>query len=158
MARVDVMVVEDEAIVAKDIQRQLTRFGYGVAALASSGEEAVEKAAQVHPDLVLMDIRLKGELDGIQATQEIRRQSDIPVVYLTAYADEQTAERAKATEPNGYLLKPFEGRELQMAIEIAVQRHRSGRDLKEHLFATLRCRGAHYRSLGCHCNEVPNMV
>lgn len=139
MAKLDVMVVEDEAIVAKDIQHRLTRLGYGIAALASSGEEAVEQAAKTHPDLVLMDIRLKGKIDGIEAAESIRDRFDVPVVFLTAHADDDTLQRAKATEPSGYLLKPFEGRELQMAIEIAVQKSQSGRAFKEHLCATLRC-------------------
>ena len=91
--------------------------------MASYGNEAVEKAAEMRPDLVLMDIRLKGAMNGVEAAQEIRARFDIPVVYLTALADENTLQRAKVTEPCGYISKPFGERELQAAIEIALQRH-----------------------------------
>jgi CheY-like chemotaxis protein len=86
MANAKILVVEDEAIVAKDLQYRLTKFGYTVPAIASSGEEAINKAVEISPDLVLMDIRLKGSMDGIEAAQEIYKRLDIPVIYLTAYA------------------------------------------------------------------------
>ncbi|BAY10496.1 hybrid sensor histidine kinase/response regulator [Calothrix sp. NIES-2098] len=130
MSNAKVLVVEDEAIVAKDLKNRLTRFGYIVPAIASSGREAINKALEFAPDLVLMDIRLKGEMDGIEAAQEIHRQLDIPVIYLTAYADDRTLERAKVTEPFGYLLKPFKERELQTNIEIALTKHKLEKELK----------------------------
>ena len=124
MGQTQILVVEDENIVAKDLQQTLRPLGYGVPMIASSGEEAIEKAAATRPDLVLMDIKLKGRLDGVAAAEEISDRLDIPVVYLTAYADEQTLRRAKLTEPFGYLVKPFDERSLHAAIEVALHRHR----------------------------------
>lgn len=124
MGHTQILVVEDENIVAKDLQQTLRMLGYGVPVIASSGEEAIEKATATHPDLVLMDVRLKGRLDGVAAAEQISDRLDIPVVYLTAYADEQTLGRAKATEPFGYLLKPFDERSLHAAIQVALHRHR----------------------------------
>jgi len=131
MANAQILVVEDNKIVAKDAQNRLNRSGYGVTAVVSSGEEAIQKAAEMHPDLVLMDVVLKGDMDGVEAAQHIRTQLDIPVVYLTAYADEDTLQRAKVTEPFGYVLKPFEDRELYTAIEMALYKHRMERKLRE---------------------------
>ncbi len=125
MANAQVLVVEDASIIAKDIQDMLRRLGYAVSAVASSGEEAVQKAAETHPDLVLMDIVLKGDMDGVEAAQQIRDRFHIPVVYLTAYADEDTLQRAKITEPFGLILKPFEERELHAAIEMALYKHKA---------------------------------
>ncbi|MFN6560928.1 MAG: response regulator [Nostoc sp. ChiSLP01] len=130
MTNVKILVVEDEAIVAKDLQSRLSKFGYAVPAIASSGEEAINKAIQTSPDLVLMDIRLKGNMDGIEAAQEISRQLDIPIIYLTAYADDTTLQRAKITEPFGYLLKPFKEKELQTNIEITLVKHGLEKQLK----------------------------
>ncbi len=124
MANANVLVVEDENIVARDILAMLKGLGYGVAAVAASGEEAIEKATSRQPDVVLMDIVLKGRIDGVQAAQHIRDHLHIPVIYLTAYADEDTLQRAKVTEPFGYILKPFEERELHIAIELALYRHK----------------------------------
>lgn len=117
-----VLVVEDEHLVALDIGLRLGRMGHDVT-IAYSGEEAVEIASSTPFDLVLMDIKLKGELDGIDAAAQIRGAHDVPVIYLTAYADNRTLERARETEPYAYVLKPFQERELKAAIELAVQRH-----------------------------------
>ncbi|OUL36218.1 hybrid sensor histidine kinase/response regulator [Nostoc sp. T09] len=130
MTNAKILVVEDEAIVAKDLRNRLTRFGYMVPGVASSGQDAINKALEFCPDLVLMDIRLKGEMDGVEAAQEIHKHLDIPIIYLTAYADDNTLERAKVTEPFGYLLKPFKERELQTNIEIALTKHRLEKELK----------------------------
>ena len=126
-----ILVVEDESIVAMDIKHRLESMGYIVPAITSSGEEAVEKAAETNPDLVLMDIVLKGEIDGIDAAQQIKDNFDIPVVYLTAYSDERTLKRAKITGPFGYIIKPFEDRELHSAIEVALYKHEMESKLKE---------------------------
>jgi PAS domain S-box-containing protein len=126
-----ILVVEDESIVAMDIKHRLESMGYLVPAITSSGEEAVEKAAETIPDLVLMDIVLKGEMDGIDAAQQIKDSLDIPVVYLTAYSDERTLKRAKITGPFGYIIKPFEDRELHSAIEVALYKHEMESKLKE---------------------------
>jgi PAS domain S-box-containing protein len=144
MAKAQILIVEDDSIVVMELQDRLQSLGYGVAAVASSGKEAIEKAAETHPDLVLMDIRLKGAMNGIEAAKEIRACFDIPVVYLTAYADENTLQRAKATEPYGYILKPFEERELRTNIEIALYKYEMERKLKESerwLATTLRSIG-----------------
>jgi len=126
-----ILIVEDEAIVANDIQMRLKKLGYIPCAIASSGEEAIQKAAKMQPNLVLMDIVLKGQMNGIEAAQEIRERFGIPVVYLTAYADEKTLTRAKVTEPLGYILKPFGEGELHSSIEIALYKHEVEKKLKE---------------------------
>lgn len=123
MASAKILVVEDEKIVSKDIVNTLKRLGYFVVAAVSSGEEAIIKAADSQPDLILMDIRLKGKIDGIEAAEEIRAKHNIPVIYLTANADENTLQRAKLTEPFGYIVKPFDERDLHTTIEIALRRH-----------------------------------
>lgn len=130
MASFKILVVEDESIVAMDIKHRLENMGYIVPAITSSGEEAVEKASESNPDLVLMDIVLKGEMDGIDAAQQIKDNLDIPVVYLTAYSDERTLKRAKITGPFGYIIKPFEDRELHSAIEVALYKHEMESKLK----------------------------
>ncbi|MFQ5769950.1 MAG: sigma 54-interacting transcriptional regulator [bacterium] len=126
MASATILVVEDEFLIAKNIQNRLKRFGYDVPTIASSGEEALRKTEQMRrrPDLVLIDIKLKGDMDGVEAAKQIRDRFNIPVVYITAYADKKTLERAKTTEPLGYLLKPFGARELHSAVEIALNKHK----------------------------------
>jgi PAS domain S-box-containing protein len=131
MDNAQIMVVEDENIVAMDIENSLIGLGYGVPAVASAGDEAIEQAGETHPNLVLMDITLKGEIDGVEAAEQIRQRYDIPVVYLTAHADERTLQRAKITEPFGYVLKPFEDRQLHITIEMALYKHRMERRIKE---------------------------
>ncbi len=132
MTDAKILVVEDENIVALEIKKRLQKLGYIVPGVASTGEDAIIKAEGILPDLVLMDIMLKGEIDGIQAAGEIRSRFNIPVIYLTAYSDEETLERAKLTEPYGYILKPFEEDDLRTTIEIALYRHQvsSGREKK----------------------------
>ena len=118
------LIVEDEGVVAWHIQEALEKLGHVVVASIASGQEAIEIAAQNQLDLVFMDISLKGKVDGIQAAQEIRTRFNIPVIYLTAYADDQTLERALVTNPLGYLIKPFQEKELQTTLEVALHRHR----------------------------------
>ncbi len=130
MSKVEILVVEDESIVAMDIERRLKSLGYQVVGHVLSGEEAVVRTDEERPDLVLMDIHLKGTMDGIEAAQKIRRLYDIPVIYITAYSDEATLERAKVTEPFGYILKPFQEREIHSAIEMAIYKHRSEQELR----------------------------
>lgn len=126
-----ILVVEDEGIVAIDLQTTLEDLGYIVTAVVDSGEMAIEKAKETQPNLALMDIRLAGELDGIQAAEIIRSEFDIPVIYLTAYADKETLKRARLTLPFGYLIKPFEERELQTTIEMALYKHQIEMQLRE---------------------------
>ena len=125
MSSAKILVVEDESIVAKDIAETLKSQGYDVPAIALSGEEAIQKTEAIRPDLVLMDIVLKGEVDGIEAAEQIRDRFDIPVVYLTAYADNEIVKRARITGPFGYIIKPFEARELRTNIEMALYRHKA---------------------------------
>ncbi|MDM8519921.1 response regulator [Anaerolineales bacterium HSG6] len=134
MTKTKIMIVEDEAIVALTIERKLEIFGYEVLARVDTGEEAVQQVGEIQPDLLLMDIMLAGEMDGVETAAQIRTRFDIPVIYLTAYADEKTLQRAKVTEPFGYLLKPFEDRELHTTIEMALYKHRMERRLKERTF------------------------
>lgn len=126
-----ILVVEDEGIVAMEIKDRLEGLGYKVSELASSGEEAIQKAERVLPDLVLMDIILKGSMDGVEAAEKIRANLGIPVVYLTAYSDDSTLQRAKIAEPFGYILKPFDERELYSTIEMALYKHKMERKLME---------------------------
>ncbi|WP_145975974.1 ATP-binding response regulator [Methanobacterium congolense] len=144
MGDAKILVVEDELITAEDIKSGLEFAGYTVPAIVSSGEDAIEKAGELKPDLVLMDIKLKGEMDGIEAAGQIRVRYDIPVIYLTAYSDETTVQRAKVTEPSGYILKertglikkPFEESELHTAIEITLYRHKIEKD-HDRLFSAM---------------------
>src|SRR5215510_10518059 len=131
MDKVRILIVENERIVSMDMQRRLKNLGYDVVGAAVSGEEAIQKADAHRPDLVLMDIMLDGPMDGIQAAEIIRSRFGIPVIYLTAYGDGPTLERAKVTEPFGYILKPFEERELHGHIEIALYKHRMEKRLKD---------------------------
>jgi PAS domain S-box-containing protein len=134
-----ILVVEDELIIAKGIQKRLQALGYSVAGAASSGEDAVDKALDLLPDLVLMDINLQGGMDGVAAAELIRSRADIPVIFLTAYADADTLERAKVTEPFGYIVKPFQDITLQSSIEMALYKHRMESRLRrsEQWFATI---------------------
>jgi two-component system cell cycle sensor histidine kinase/response regulator CckA len=131
LGKVKVLVVEDERIVAKDIQNTLKNLGYDVPSIASTGEEAIRKAGEYKPDIVLMDIVLKGGIDGIDAASQIRSRFRIPIIYLTAYEDEETLDRAKVTEPLGYILKPFEERDLHTTMEMALYKHSMETKLQE---------------------------
>lgn len=120
MTNTQILLVEDEAIVAKDIQSMLIDLGYDVSAVVASGEEAIRKAEEAQPDLVLMDIGLKGEIDGIEAAKQIRNLFNIPIVYLTAYTDGATLQRAKTIRPIGIIIKPATEMELQAIIRKAL--------------------------------------
>lgn len=123
MSKINVLVVEDESIVSKDIQHSLKKLGYNVVGASSTGEKAIELAGEERPDIILMDIMLKGEMNGIEAAEKIKEQYSIPIVFLTAYADESTLSKAKITEPYGYILKPFKEIDLHTTIEMAVYKH-----------------------------------
>jgi PAS domain S-box-containing protein len=129
--RAKVLIVENEGIVAFNVQRRLEGLGYSVVANVSSGEDAIDAAVETNPDLVLMDIKLEGTVDGIEAAIQIRDRFQIPVVYLTAYTDDETLNRAKLTEPHGYILKPFEARDLGTTIELALYKHQMEQQLRE---------------------------
>jgi CheY-like chemotaxis protein len=125
------LIVEDETLIAEELTERLERFGFSVIAAVDSAEEGIEIATAQHPDLILMDVRLRGEKDGVQAAAEIRQHMDIPVIYLTAYSDRATVERAKHTNPYGFVLKPFHERELQVTIELAMHRHAMERKARQ---------------------------
>lgn len=127
-----IQIVEDEAIIADNVRHSLEKLGYGVTSIASSGEEAIKRAEDDLPDLVLMDIGLKGNMDGIEAGGVIRSRLNIPIIYVTAYSDPKTLDRAKVTDPFGYIIKPFETRELHTIIEIALYKHKTEEELRRH--------------------------
>jgi len=120
MAKTNVLVVEDESIVSKDIQYSLKKLGYNVVGAASTGEKAFELAETKNPDIILMDIMLKGDINGIETAERVKNELQIPVIYLTAYADEATLAKAKITEPYGYIIKPFKEVDLHTSIEMAL--------------------------------------
>jgi DNA-binding LytR/AlgR family response regulator len=123
MAQINVLVVEDEIIVSKDIQNSLKRLGYTIVGSAASGEKAIEAALKENPDIILMDIMLKGEMNGIEAAEKIKEKLNVPIIFLTAYAEDATLSKAKMVEPYGYILKPFKEIDLKTAIEVAVFKH-----------------------------------
>jgi len=114
-----ILIAEKERIIAIDIKNSLHRMGCEVMEILSSGEEVIRKVKEEKPDLILMEITLEGALDGIETAEIISSKYDIPVIYLTAYSDRETLQRAKITEPYGYLIRPFDSREIEIAIEMA---------------------------------------
>jgi DNA-binding LytR/AlgR family response regulator len=131
MSKINIMVVEDESIVAKDIQQSLKRLGYNVVDVCNTGAAAIVSATEKRPDLILMDIMLKGEMSGIDAAEIVRDTLNIPIVFLTAYADESTLNRAKITEPYGYIIKPFKEVDLHTTIEMAIYKHDKVTEVKK---------------------------
>ncbi len=119
-----IMLVEDNKIISMELKCRLEGMGYEVAAIVNTGEEAIATATEKNPDLVLMDIKLKGQMDGIEAANKIQSYLDIPVIYVTAYEDDATYQRAKATEPFGYLVKPVEEEDLHSTIESSIGKRR----------------------------------
>lgn len=118
-----ILIVEDEMVISLEIAATLKRLGYEVAGQAITGEDALRLVETVDPDLILMDIRLKGEMDGIEAACRVTDLFDLPVIFLTAHSDEATLERAIAVSPSGYLIKPFKDRELYSSIELALHKY-----------------------------------
>ena len=133
------MVVEDEWVVADQLCRNLQDLGYNVCSPISTGEEAIRKAGADSPDLILMDIVLKGKMDGIEAADQINSQFNIPMLYLTSYTDQDYIERAKQTRPFGYLLKPYNQKGLYANIEMALHKHRVDKEIKDYLGRLTRC-------------------
>jgi len=133
-----VMVVEDESVISLDIKTSLMRLGYSIAGVAASGDIALRKIRESRPDVILMDIHLKGEMTGIDVSEQVRSELQIPIVFLTANADSSTFKEANQTDPYGYLLKPFEEKELGIAIEIALHKHEKEQIIRssEHWYAT----------------------
>jgi signal transduction histidine kinase len=133
MNEVKILIVEDELLIAKGLSRKLKKLGYAVVDIVSSGEAALEKVAEIQPDLVLMDIVIKGNMDGIEAAVKIHDFYNIPVIYLTAYADDRTLERARTSGSYGYILKPYKERELHATIKMALQKHEKDVQLRRSL-------------------------
>jgi CheY-like chemotaxis protein len=131
MPPTSVFICEDELIEAEDIRQTLEKLGYAVSGIARSGESVLQSLTTTRPDIVLMDIHLAGGMDGIETADRIRILYNLPVIFLTAHADETTLERAKVTEPYGYVLKPFGERELHSAIEMGLYKHRMEEQAKE---------------------------
>ncbi len=129
MSKINILVVEDESIVSKDIQHSLKKIGYNIVGAASTGEKAIELALSEKPDLILMDIMLKGSMNGIEAADIIKKEMSIPVIFLTAYADESTLAKAKITEPYGYILKPFKEIDIQTSVEMAMYKHKKEQEI-----------------------------
>ena len=128
-----ILVVEDEVIIGMDIKNSLKKLGYNVPAVVATGEKAIEKAASIQPDLILMDIMLKGAIDGVEAAARIRAQLNLPVVFLTAHTDNTTLQRAKETQPFGYIVKPFQEKDLHTTIEIALARCKAESEIRKAL-------------------------
>jgi PAS domain S-box-containing protein len=130
MSKIKILVVEDESIVAKDIQNTLIRLGYDVPATASNAASAFQKLEDIQPDLVFLDIKLKGDIDGIQIAEKIKHSYDIPVIFLTSFVDKGTLDRAKVTEPYGYIVKPFNESDLQSTVEMALYKFEKDKETK----------------------------
>lgn len=131
MPKTNVLVVEDESIVSKDIQYSLKKLGYNVVGAAASGDRAIELARSEKPDIVLMDIMLKGEMNGIETAEVMKTELGIPVIFLTAYADDSTLSKAKVTEPYGYIIKPFKEVDLHTTIEMALYKHDKNKEVEK---------------------------
>lgn len=130
-AALSILLVEDEGIVARDLEDTLTRLGYHVSGVASEGAEAITMARELRPQLVVMDVSLRGEVDGIEAACAIQQHAPVPVIFLTGHSDTETLQRAVLTGPLGYLIKPFQEVDLRCAIEVAIHKHRSDLERRE---------------------------
>ena len=142
-----ILIVEDQAIVALDLATRLEEMGYGIVAAVGSKAEAIEQVCEANPDLVLMDIRLRGDDDGIDVATRIREISGAPVIYLTAHSDERTVERAKQTDPFGYVLKPIQEHSLRVAIEVALHKAQSHTAERNEARTVLQRSESKYREL-----------
>ncbi len=148
-----ILVVEDEWLVANDIKMSLKNSGFQAISIAATGDEAIKKTAELKPDLVLMDIVLRGELDGIQAARQIKDSYGTPVIFLTAYSDQQLLDKAKQTTPFGYIVKPFRERDLHTTIEMALCKHEEEVRLKKNLLDETKIRNSMERQLKVSHNE-----
>lgn len=146
---IKILIIEDEKIVALDLKRRLTKLGYHVTGMAANGQKALTLVNQDLPNIVLMDIHIQGSMDGIELAGILQRTHSIPIIYLTAYSEAQTVTRAKATKPYGYLLKPFSDRELNIIIQVSIERYESDILLKKKRAALTPCiRSGTYGHLG----------
>lgn len=144
--RTRVLIVEDEGIIAHDMERRLIRMGYAVAGIADNGADALSLSEQTQPDIVLMDIVIQGSMDGIETARKLKEQRDIPVIFLTAHSDDATLDHAKRIQPQAYLVKPFEETEMRTSIELAVYRHGAESRIHEQA-VSLRALAARHHSI-----------
>ncbi len=159
MEKQEILIVEDEGVIALQIESALQRMGHSVVGIYASGEKALESMETARPDLVLMDIKIQGRLDGIEVADRIRKQYNIPIIYITAHSEESTIERVKLTEPYGYLLKPVSQKELQIAVEMVLYKAKIDRERAE---LTLELQKALEKvkllsgllPICCHCKRV----
>ena len=149
-----ILIVEDELLIGENLKRSLLKNGYEVPSIAFTGDEAISMAERNKPDLVLMDIKLKGNMDGIEAAGNIRKRFEIPVVFLTAHSNIDTFEKAKKTEPFGYVIKPFEDRQLYLTIETALYKDRMEKERKKLLEEIKVLRG--FLPICSHCKKIRN--
>ena len=154
MAGEKILIVEDEYIVGDVLKRIFEKKGYVVPSIAVSGEDAIKQAEEYVPDLIIMDISLKGTMDGIEAAKEIRSRIDVPILFLTAYEDEEIFERAKMTEPFGYFLKPLDEKEIIMAVEVALFKDKSEKERRKLLDEIKILRGI--LPICAHCKKIRN--
>ena len=154
MAGEKIFIVEDEYIVGDVLKRTFEKKGFVVPSIAVSGESAVKQAEEIIPDLIIMDISLKGSMDGIEAAKEIRSRIDVPILFLTAYEDDEIFERAKMTEPFGYLLKPLDEKEIIMAVEVALFKDKSDKERRKLLDEIKILRGI--LPICSHCKKIRN--
>jgi DNA-binding NarL/FixJ family response regulator len=126
------LIVEDEFLIAEELRERLSRLGFTVIGSVDTADEGIAIATRERPELVLMDIRLRGEKDGVQAAEEIRKKVDVSIVYVSAHSDRQTVDRAKTTDHDGFILKPFHRRDLQSTIEVAMLRRAARQEEREH--------------------------
>ena len=153
MSKVKIMIVEDELIAAESLALDLKRLGYEVITIVDSGEKALLKLEHLQPDLILMDIMLKGKFDGIITASEIQKYLDIPIIYLTAYGDTKTLERAKNTSPYGYLVKPYKSQDIRTTIEIALQKYQEQSQIKANLVKEKELQKVKNRALSAAAHE-----
>ena len=130
MSNIKILIVEDEIITANDLKLRLEKMGHSIVGIVGNGKDAIRKAGEINPDIILMDIVLKGDIDGIETAQQIRDIHDIPFIYLTSYYDDEILERASKTSPYGYITKPYDEIGLHTAIQMAVYKHQSRPKLK----------------------------
>ena len=156
---INILIVEDELLIAKNTAKKLKKIGYNVCKIASAGQEAIDFVVQQQPDLILMDIAIKGEIDGIETASKIREVADIPVIFLTAYANDETLERASKTGCFGYLIKPFRERELQATIKMTLSKHLEQSAIKEALQASTSGRSSEYDDIyKDNLTDLPNKL